>query len=260
MNCLEVYRRKLVRGINIEFRRILKEPAEDPVHDFRVGVKRLTAFYYFLQAVDPGIKAKKILKRYRELFKAIGRVRDLHIAEDILLKLNSSKIDIKKLKKAESEHYKFFKTAVNKLKINGIRVPSINSLSISDHSIITGKKQYLQLLISAICNVHKRMTKNAWHKKRIILKRYHHTLDAFHYCLGHELDKEELKQIRILEQLLGDWHDRVITTQLTSTHSLSDSNEKIRKLKWQEKNLTGAARIYLLEYSRRYSIDARLRN
>lgn len=254
MNCLEVYRRKLVREINIQFRMILVEPGKDPVHDFRLGVKRLTAFFYFLQSVDPRIKAKKILKPYRGLFKAIGRVRDLHIAEDVLSDLKFSKIDINKLRKREKQYYQSFRYIVDELKISGIRLPTVSSLSIPDQSILAGKNPYLETLLKAICSVDKRMTQKAWHRKRIILRRYHHTLDAFQHCAGHELAEEEMKQMRMLERLLGDWHDRVISAEFISTHSLTSSEEEFRELKKQEETLISAARIYLYKYSAWHSI------
>jgi len=255
MNCLEVYRRKLVREINLEFRTILNDSGEEPVHDFRVGVKRLTALYFFLQSVDPGIKAKKILKPYRGLFKAIGNVRDLHIAQNLLSQLGTSKIQINKLRRSERPYYRSFKSIVNDLKISGIRVPTIPSLSISDRSILTSKKSYLLGLLSKICSVERRMTQKEWHRKRIVLKRYHHTLDAFQYCPGNQLDEEELKQMRMLEQLLGDWHDRVITLELISTHSLSGVEEKTKELIKQERTLLSAARIYLYKYASWHSIS-----
>lgn len=255
MNCLEVYRRKLVREINLEFRSILNEPDEEPVHDFRVGVKRLTALYLFLQSVDRGIKAKKILKPYRGLFKVIGKVRDLHIAENLLLQLGTSKIELNKLRKPEGPYYKSFKSIVNDQNISGIRVPTIPSLSISDRSILAGKKLYLRGLLSNICTIEKRMTQKEWHKKRIILKRYHHTLDAFQFCPGNQLNEEELKQMRMLENLLGDWHDRVTSLELISTQSLSGVEEKKRELMKQERILLSAARIYLYKYSSWHSIS-----
>lgn len=255
MNCLEVYRRKLVRGINLEFRSIQIEPGEDPVHDFRVGVKRLTAMYLFLQSVDPEIRAKKILKPYRALFKAIGRVRDLHIAENLLIGLGVSKMELRKLRNAERPYYRSFKSKVNESKIKGIRVPTIPSLQLSTQSLMIEKEQYLMQLLKKICSIKSRMTQKDWHGKRILLKRYHHTLDAFQYCKGNEMDYEELKQMRMLEQLLGDWHDRVITLELIDTHSMSGIDEKIKELKRQEVTLLNAARIYLYKYSNWHSIS-----
>ena len=250
MNCLEVYRRKLVREINKEFRSILHKPGEDPVHDFRVGVKRLTAFYYFLQSVNPDIRAKKILKPYRGLFKAIGNVRDLHIAENLAEEFNISKIDLNKLRSTEKSHFRNFKNKVIERKISGIKVPTVPALGLSNKEIHDTKGPYLDRLQLKITVLEKRMTQKAWHRKRILLKRYHHTLDAFHYCPGHELGEEELKQIRMLEQLLGDWHDRVIS--YTIVDKALPTAEKVglflKELKRQEKNLLETAKIYLKKY------------
>ncbi len=58
------------------------------------------------------------------------------------------------------------------------------------------------------------MDAKQWHKKRVLLKRYHHQLDAFCLCPDHSSDEAELKQIKIVEQLLGDWHDRVVTAEI----------------------------------------------
>lgn len=115
MDCLDKYRSKLVGEINKDLRKVLAQPEEELVHDFRVGIKRLTALYYFPGRIDTNLKAK-----------------------------------------------------------------------------------------------------------RIPLKRYHHKTDAFRYCPGHKSDETEVTQIKILEQLLGDWHDRVITIEILQ--SLGASN------------------------------------
>jgi len=84
MNCLDKYCSKLIREINKDPRIILIRPEEEPVHDFRAGVKRLTALYYFLSRIDTDLKAKRILKPYRSLFKSIGNIRDAHIAMHLI--------------------------------------------------------------------------------------------------------------------------------------------------------------------------------
>ncbi len=79
MKCLERYRGGLIRGLNRNLKVILQAPDETAIHDFRVGIKRVTALYEFLQAVDPEFDAAGALARYRGLFKAGGRVRDLQV-------------------------------------------------------------------------------------------------------------------------------------------------------------------------------------
>ena len=95
------------------------------------------------------------------------------------------------------------------------------------------------------------MSAKQWHKKRILLKRYHHVLDAFCYCPGHSFDETELKQIKILEQLLGDWHDRVITAELIRSLPGIETSmvSAIAIMERQDKLLLGAAKIYLRKFA-----------
>ena len=62
MNCLDKYRSKLISQINRNLGIILVSPDEEAIHNFRVGMKRLTALYFFLNEVDAGLKTRKVLK------------------------------------------------------------------------------------------------------------------------------------------------------------------------------------------------------
>ena len=48
MNCVEKYRGQLIRKINRELRVLTTRPDETAIHEFRVGMKRLSALFYFL--------------------------------------------------------------------------------------------------------------------------------------------------------------------------------------------------------------------
>ena len=97
MNCLDKYRSKLIREINKDLRIILQKPEEDPVHDFRVGVKRLRALYSFLNEINADVRVKEILKPCRLLFKSIGNIRDGHIAEYLVKDLDEINIEESKI-------------------------------------------------------------------------------------------------------------------------------------------------------------------
>jgi CHAD domain-containing protein len=96
------------------------------------------------------------------------------------------------------------------------------------------------------------MNADKWHKKRILLKRYQHKLDSFHFCPGHLADETELKQIKMLQQLLGDWHDRVVTMQiLQSFEGLeAQTGAAIAIMKKQDRLLLGSAKIYLNKFTK----------
>jgi CHAD domain-containing protein len=255
MNCLDIYRNKLVQEINKNLRLILENPEEGPVHDFRVGVKRLTALYYFLGEINTDLKAKKILKPYRSLFKSIGSIRDGHIAVHLIqdldeIDLEESKILVRAIRSRIRKDYRLFQTNVQASARVSIRMPTVRATGISEAAILRGKPIVLNGLLAQILNTEEWMSAEKWHKKRILLKRYHHKLDAFHFCPGHKSDEDELKQIKILEQLLGDWHDRVITIQILQSFQGLEAQigPAIAIMKKQDRLLLGSAKIYLNKY------------
>ena len=131
-------------------------------------------------------------------------------------------------------------------------MPSIHSSGISERSMLRYKPEVLNRLLMPILDTGQKTSAKQWHKKRILLKRYHHILDAFCYCPGHGLDESELKQMKILEQLLGDWHDRVVTTELLLNLAQTEGyrDQAIAIMQTQDKLLLGAAKIYLAKYAR----------
>lgn len=256
MNCLEKYRSKLITEINRDLGVILTNPEEDPVHDFRVGVKRLTALYRFLQQINPELNAKELLKPYRAPFKSIGNIRDVHIAVHLIGSLEEispqdSKALIRGLNTKARQDYRIFQKNIPANHRLSIRMPTIKSTGISARAINRQKPVVLAQQLTQILAIGNRMDARQWHKKRILLKRYHHTLDAFSLCPGHAFDEAELKQIKILEQLLGDWHDRVVTAELIESLPAVENNREsaISIMKRQDQLLLGAAKIYLRKFT-----------
>jgi len=256
MNCLEKYRSKLIREINHELRQVCVQPDESAVHDFRVGMKKLTALFYFLNGIDAGVESKKLLKPHRVLFKSVGNIRDAHIAINLIQSLDGidasdSKALTKSLQTRIKQDYRRFRGITRSSTPASIRMPTIKSTGISEPAILTHKPAILQQLLQQILPSGDVMTAKHWHKKRILLKRYHHILDAFQFCPGHVQDEAEIKQIRMLEQLLGDWHDRVITAELVQ--SLPGPAKHVEKIiplmNNQDRLLLGAAKIYLRKYA-----------
>jgi len=257
MNCLDKYRSQLVGQLNRDLRIIRITAEEEAVHDFRVGIKRLTALYYFLNEVNPELKTKKLIKPYRSLARSVGAIRDGHIAVHLIQELDEISLADKKnlisaLRAKTRNDYRLVKRSLQADVHKQVRVPTIRSMPISERAILREKPVILKVLLSQIMSTVPRMTADQWHKKRILLKRYHHKLDAFHFCPGHTSDESELKQIKILEQLLGDWHDRVITAEILQVLRgvETEANRAITVMRKQDKLLLGSARIYLNKFKK----------
>ena len=227
MQCLEKYRAELIRGLNRNLKVILQAPDETAIHDFRVGIKRVTALYEFLQAVDPDFDAAAVLVRYRGLFKAGGRVRDLQIARGLIPGAANGGESTQALLAAIDARIAAAHAAMRELaaaeNITAIRLPTIRKSGIAEATIVERRDKVLASLLRRVLDSGKAMTTRRWHRKRIRLKRYRHTLDAFQFCPGHEADLVEIANIQQLEQLLGDWHDRVVTSELLRSLGESES-------------------------------------
>jgi CHAD domain-containing protein len=262
MNCLDRYRSKLIGQINRDLKIVLAGPDEEAIHNFRVGMKRLTALYFFLNEVDPGLKTRKILKPYRRLAKSIGVIRDGHIVVHLIQQLDEictadKKVLIKAIKSKSGNDYRVFKRSTEASTLIRVSVPTIRSMGLSERAILREKPIALKGLLSQIMSTRSRMTAEQWHKKRILLKRYHHKLDAFCFCPGHSSDESELKQIKILEQLLGDWHDRVIAAEMLQLLNgvEAEAGRAIAVMRKQDRMLLGSAKIYLNKYQKWHQRD-----
>ncbi len=258
MNCLAQYRSKLLAAVNRDLRAIATAPDEHSIHRFRVGIKRLTALYRFLGATRPEIKAKQLLKPARKLSSSISKVRDSHITLGLIYDLAElDKIELATLQRAVHSRIRKDHREFQKLTQSGIgiplRLPTIRSMKLPENAIHRHKPEFLQQLLVGIANTSNQSTDEQWHKARILLKRYHHTLDAFIQCPGQRLDEKEMKQIEMLERLLGDWHDRVIAVDILGSFKEHEKHTLpvIIELNRQEGLLLGSARIYLDKFNRR---------
>ncbi len=253
MNCLERYRNRLVRQVNQDLRTIRELADEEAIHDFRVGVKRLTALYYFLAEIEPALKARKILKPARRIFKLVGITRDAQIALQLIESLDElpaadARVLRRKLRAHIRRDYRAFRARLADWPAGPLRLPTIRATGIAEAAILRHKPVSLAALLREVFVLDGRLSAERWHKKRILLKRYRHKLDAFAFCPGHLQDEAELKQIRLLEQLLGDWHDRVTTIELLISLQEPATDNAIKILRQQQNALLGAAKIYLRKY------------
>lgn len=252
MNCVERYRRQVIRGLNRDLGIILQSPDEVGLHNFRVGIKRISALYRFLHLIEPELDAPSLLAPYRALFKAAGSIRDTQIVQGLVASLDSIDPGLRDaletaMQASIGRDFKRLRRVSETHETTGVRLPTIRASGISERAILRARPIALASLREKILRQRRPMTARRWHRKRILLKRYRHTLDAFQYCPGQASDLAEIEQVRLLEQLLGDWHDRVIAIDWLRTleQAPAESASLVRRLQRQERALLGSADIYL---------------
>ena len=78
------YLQERTQSINRCLGRSLRYFAEEDIHELRVEIKRLRACIQLIAWMAAGFRAKRTLKPIRKVFKAAGRLRDLHVQRQLL--------------------------------------------------------------------------------------------------------------------------------------------------------------------------------
>jgi CHAD domain-containing protein len=56
-------------------------PSTDAIHELRVGLKRLRAFFNLIGSIGPAFGAEEVFAPAERLFRAAGKIRNLHVIE-----------------------------------------------------------------------------------------------------------------------------------------------------------------------------------
>jgi len=80
------YKDRLIKSISDNLVEARRSCSTASVHDLRVGIKRLRSLLHLLTEIDIWFEQRHFEHSFRRLFKAAGRVRDLHVAEELIWK------------------------------------------------------------------------------------------------------------------------------------------------------------------------------
>ncbi|MBD3287575.1 CHAD domain-containing protein [candidate division KSB1 bacterium] len=209
------------RAVNIRenYRTAIHYFSEDGVHDLRVEIKRLRAFYNLINWINRNFKAKKRLKPIRRLFKAAGKIRDMHVLQQIARdRSNKENLNIHEfynlLKHYELEarddffkKYKNYDLSILEQNLSYIET----ALSIIDYEYISHKMhQRLDKMTSELIEFknHPQLEEADLHKIRILCKESRYVLEIIRST---EEENEKFKilndKMRAVHQALGKWHD-----------------------------------------------------
>ena len=214
--------RWLVKEYDKQLRLALKGAKEEPVHDLRVMIKRLSALFLFLD--EAGIYRKKsstFFKQLHDFFKSAGNLRDIQVMKSLIgnyrnqvtkditeyeTYLVNKEITAKDAFYKRSEEYPRQKQMqVTKEIIESVRKFSDESLSQKSFAFIIRRLNRIdKYLLSP-------NTAKYLHKIRQTLKQLRYFIEIFQsgsqFFLIEEADFNEIKEI---ENIIGGWNDRAI--------------------------------------------------
>ena len=191
----------------------------DGVHDLRVDLKRMKAFFNLVESINRDFKAKKNFAAFKKIAKSICGLRDAQVQMKLVKRIMKTfDLDvgayISYLKKTEADNYKSFRVfsktdPIGKLKEN--RKIILQSLKVMSpvRAETKARGRFINLRNNLILlNSERDLREDMLHKVRILSKETHFTIEIIHRCFHIWKDRNIfISEIEKVHKLLGDWHD-----------------------------------------------------
>ena len=189
------------------------------IHEMRVEIKRLRAFFNLAEWINPDFKKKKNFSKIRNLFKSAGRVRDIHVQQELTIAwMKKADLEISEyynyLKQQELKKQSQFSKACNRFRTDEFEKNwhiIRDSLNILPENYIQFKSdERLHFLLENLIHYREKtgFIGDDYHKIRILSKETRYTLEILQTCYP-EISKFDVlnSKLRDLHRALGKWHD-----------------------------------------------------
>jgi CHAD domain-containing protein len=222
-----------------EWHRAAADLAPDPVHDLRVALRRCRSMADGLIAISSDRSFKDMKKAGRQLFRALGELRDVQVMTEWVEKLGSqddpeTRALLDLLARREHEQKILAGEAVHAFDVRQWRKWS-KELPRKAARIKRGSLAFKHLALerwTEAHELHRRALRNrsqvAFHQLRIGIKRFRYIVENF-LPQQHEAWSADLKE---LQDLLGDVHDLDVLWA-TATQVNAFANEESRS-RWHQ--------------------------
>ncbi len=203
------------------FRLVLDKFDVEAIHKMRTSTKRLRALFQLIEFLsDEKFKARKQLKKLRQVFKHAGRIREIQI-ESLLVKEYETKLDesypayLEYLTRREHKEIVAFLKSLPPIELrdqilNDEKILTVIN-NLNEHQLKDGANNFLRKKTAAILiNIEKPPSNHRIHKNRTLLKQIYYLypiLDALTDVKA--IIATDAERIREIEQYLGRWHDLV---------------------------------------------------
>jgi CHAD domain-containing protein len=186
----------------------------DSVHDLRVALRRCRTMADALSEVNPSPSWKKLKKSTRDLFQALGELRNTQVAKEWVKKLRAAKDPLRKrllkaLEEREKEEQKIAEKALAQFdrkewKKWSRKFPP-KAAFFPVESVVFQRLALAKLneAVELYQRAKKVRTGIAWHRVRIGLKGFRYILENF-LPARYEHSSKELKR---MQDILGEVHD-----------------------------------------------------
>ena len=258
---LRHYLQHILHDLKQNYLGIQKRANERNVHDFRVAVKKINALFDLLAFLAPGkLTPNSQIDQIKNLYKLLGRIRDAHIGgmlcEVYLRQLDHLEDDLlpliqKKEKTARKRFSDWKKETEITLSPSRVEEDLRPFFRIDNKTLIHNCDQFAHRQFRNIWQHLHTQQSDKWHKVRMESKSIRYTLELGQKLSPNSGREEVLDKMRLIGDLLGDWHDRIILSGIVRDFSKTPDkegiNSMIKKLKKDRSVLLETTHLYLRE-------------
>ena len=218
--CLWTYYGNLQRIVEENYNLAVRFADVEGVHDMRVGIKRMRAYFNLIEWINPVFQAKLHLKPIRRLFKVAGKVRDIHVQQELMRRW-ASELDLEIseyynfLKQKETEERKRFtgfakkKFDLDVFQSNWTLIQNVLSFISTEYIQFKSEERFNAQIEELIKFKEKEnFVEDDYHAIRILSKETRYTLEVLQTCFPPKNIWTQLNEtLRKVHQALGRWHD-----------------------------------------------------
>lgn len=217
--CLWEFYKGQQQRIKRDYGRALKHFEIEGVHDLRVDIKRLRAYFNLIEAINPVFQAKPNIKRIRRLFKSAGPLRDVQVQQQVVQKWSQDlELELSEyfnyLKQKEFTARKDFYRSSYKFdfeifKSNWVKIRRSLMYISAEYIQFKAEGRFNDLVKEVISfKNNQNFVEDDYHSIRILSKEARYTLELIQGCYPPQDNWEGLNHnLRSLHQALGKWHD-----------------------------------------------------
>lgn len=218
------------------YKKTIKDQGVEDIHQLRVAIKKLRALISLIELAGNGeFQKKEHFDFFKNIFRKAGKVREIQVNLSLIKKIDQkkSKLYVEYLiglqnHSMEELMNELFVFDLKKLKIlNAQMLSKANEIS-QDHltekstAFISSKFQKIKKLRDQIKKDQK------LHKIRIHLKA---VVELVEYLPFNKENKSLKKEIKQLNQLIGDWHDlSVLSDSIAYFLNIIDNHKSYRSI------------------------------
>jgi len=239
--------RWLFREYDAQFRLALKGAKEEPVHDLRVMIKRLTTLFLFLDEADIyKRRSNDFFKLLRAFFRSAGYLRDMQVIRSLIrnykirIKYDISEYEYYLTAKEISAKNSFFHSSEKYPKLIQTEVKKAIIASVSKFTDESLTQKSFAFMIERLNRIDEYLQSTSaskyLHKIRQTLKQLRYFIEIFHAASDLSLiDESDYNEIKEIENIIGGWNDRSIL--LEDIKNYKTFNEKLGSgSNWPELN------------------------